>query len=258
MPPSVMMSELSWSEYERRLRREDAVILLPVGAVEQHGYHMPLGTDWLLGTYIAKRVAGNVGGIVAPPIMYAARSQIRTGGGPHRMGTANLRPETLIDTVFDVLTELGRHGAKKIALIDAHFENRFLLDEACYRAQQHMANCGLKEVTIIKILYPERIKPETLATIYKDREFPGLELEHAAFLETSMMLYIHPELVDMSKIVDEPAADFPAYDVFPVRPDWVPPSGCLSPARGSTREVGEILIEEFVAHVTDIVAKEFR
>jgi creatinine amidohydrolase len=253
-----MLSEMPWSEYARRIGEEDAVVLLPVGAVEQHGYHMAMGTDWMLGTYIARRVAENVGGIVAPPITYAARSQVRTGGGPHRVGTINLRSETLIALVYDVLMELGRHGARKIAVIDAHYENRFLLDEACYRAQQDLETKGVRDLTILKILYPEYIKPETMEAVYEGREFPGLDLEHAAHLETSMMLYCHPEVVDMSKIVEEPPANFPTYDVFPVRAEWVPPSGCLSSASTATREIGELLVEEFVERVTDIVKAEFR
>ncbi len=57
MSATVMMSELTWSEYSRRLKEEDAVVFLPVGAVEQHGYHMAMGTDWMLGTYMARRAA---------------------------------------------------------------------------------------------------------------------------------------------------------------------------------------------------------
>lgn len=258
MSSTVMLSELSWSEYARRLKDEDAVVFLPVGAVEQHGYHMAMGTDWMLGTYIARRVAENVGGIVAPPITYAARSQVRSGGGPHRMGTVNLRSETLIALVYDVLTELARHGARKIAVIDAHYENRFMLDEACYRAQQDLEAKGVKDLTILKILYPEYIKPETMKAVYDGLEFPGLELEHAAHLETSMMLYCLPEMVDMSKVVVEKPANFPTYDVFPVRPEWVPPSGALSSPATATREIGELLVEEFVERVADIVKAEFR
>ncbi len=258
MSATVMMSELTWSEYSRRLKEEDAVVFLPVGAVEQHGYHMAMGTDWMLGTYMARRAAERVGGIVAPPITYAARSQVRTGGGPHRMGSVNLRSETLIALVYDVLMELARHGARKIAVIDAHYENRFLLDESCYRAQQDLEAKGIRDLTIVKILYPEYIKPETLEAVYQGREFPGLDLEHAAHLETSMMLYCHPEMVDMARIVEEPPANFPTYDVFPVRPDWVPPSGCLSSAGTATREIGELLVEEFVERVIGIVTAEFR
>ena len=90
MSRSVMMSDLSWPEYKRRLEEEDAIILLPVGAVEQHGYHLPLGTDWIMATEMSRRAAERVGGIVAPPVMYAYKSQIRSGGGNHFCGTTSL------------------------------------------------------------------------------------------------------------------------------------------------------------------------
>ena len=122
---SVMMSDLSWDEYQRRIEDEGAVVLLPVGAVEQHGYHLPLGTDWMMATYMARRAAENIGGVVAAPITYGYRSQIRTGGGPHQGGTTNLDGMTLINLVKDVLKELARHGARKIAVIDGEIDEVF-------------------------------------------------------------------------------------------------------------------------------------
>jgi len=255
---SVMMSDLSWDEYQRRLKEQDAIVLLPVGAVEQHGYHLPLGTDWMMATYMARRAAENVGGVVAAPISYGYRSQIRTGGGPHRCGTTNLDGSTLINLVKDVLKELARHGARKIAVIDGHFENRFYLDEACHLAVRELEYAGIQGAKILKMLYAERIKPETLETVYAGKPYPGLDLEHGGILETAMMLYCHPEHVDMSKIPDEELPKFPPYDLFPVDPDWVPPSGCLSSGKESTVEMGKLLVEEFVALVSASLNKEFR
>jgi creatinine amidohydrolase len=253
----IMMSELSWDAYQRRLREDDAIVIVPVGAVEQHGYHLPLGTDWLMARYMARRAAENLGAIVAEPISYGARSQVRTGGGPHRCGTTSLNAETLIALVHDVIVEIGRHGARRIAVIDSHFENRFFLDEACHRAQETLATRG-HEARILKMLYAERIAPETMAKVYAGMDNPpGLDLEHGGILETAMMLYCYPDLVDMSRMVDEPAPDFPPYDVFPVNPDWVPASGALSSGRTATREIGELLVEEFVALVTDSLRREF-
>lgn len=254
---SRMMSELSWDTYQRRLREDDAIVIVPVGAVEQHGYHLPLGTDWLMASYMARRAADELGAIVADPIAYGARSQIRTGGGPHRCGTTSLNAETLIALVHDVLVEIGRHGARKIAVIDSHFENRFFLDEACQRAQETLAMRG-HEARILKMLYAERIAPETMAKVYAGIDDPpGLDLEHGGILETAMMLYCYPELVDMSRIADEAPSDFPPYDLFPVDPDWVPESGCLSSGKRATREIGELLVEEFVALVTGALRREF-
>ncbi|RBI69855.1 creatininase [Roseovarius sp. TE539] len=256
--PSVMMSELSWDTYQRQLREEDAIVIVPVGAVEQHGYHLPLGTDSLMASYMARRAAENVGGIVAEPVAYGARSQVRTGGGPHRCGTTSLNAETLIAVVHDVLVEIGRHGARKIAVIDSHFENRFFLDEACHRAQQTLALRG-HDARILKMLYAERIEPETMDAVYAGMDNPpGLDLEHGGILETAMMLYCYPDLVDMSRIADETPPGFPPYDLFPVEPAWVPESGCLSSGKTASREIGEMLVEEFVTHVTDSLRKEFR
>ena len=131
MTRSVMMSELCWSEYKRRLEEEDAIVLLPVGAVEQHGHHLPLGTDWMMATEMSRRAAERVGGIVAPPVSYAYKSQVRTGGGNHYCGTTSLDGNSLINMVRDVLKEFARHGARKVAVIDGHYENEFFLTEAC-------------------------------------------------------------------------------------------------------------------------------
>lgn len=258
MSRSVMLSEISWREYKRRLDEEDAVVLLPVGAVEQHGYHLPLGTDWMMAQYMARRAAAKVGGVVAPPISYAYKSQVRTGGGNHQYGTTSLDGPTLIHLVRDVLKEFARHGARKIAIIDGHYENRFYLDDACDLAVRELRYDGITDVKILKMIYAERIKQETLDTIYRGRNFPGLDLEHGGILETSLMLYCYPEHVAMSELTEEAPAAFPPYDLFPVNPDWVPPSGNLSPAQGSTREFGELLAEEFVGVVSDSLRGEFR
>ena len=257
MSKSVMMSELSWDEFERCIKDEGSVVFLPVGAVEQHGYHLPLGTDWMMGAYMARRVAENIGGIVAPPVAYGYRSQVRTGGGSHRCGTVCLDGATIIEIVKNVLMELALDGAKKLAVIDAHFENRFYLDEACRLAIRDLGRDGMHDVKIVKLLYAERISDETLKTVYKGKNFPGLDLEHGGILETAMMLYCYPDLVDMSKIATEDLPTFPPYDVFPEDPSWVPPSGTLSSGIGSTAEIGELLVEEFVNTITHSLKKEF-
>ena len=257
MSRSVMMSDLSWPEYKRRLEEEDAIILLPVGAVEQHGYHLPLGTDWIMATEMSRRAAERVGGIVAPPVMYAYKSQIRSGGGNHYCGTTSLDGNSLIEMVRDVLKEFARHGARKIAVIDGHYENEFFLTEACDLAVRDLRYDGISDIKILKMRYCEEISDEVLDIAYPDGN-PGLALEHGAVLETSMMLYLFPHLVDVTKISDDAPADFPPYDLYPGNPDWVPPSGCLASAHGSSAEIGKRLVDEFTDLVSGALAAEFR
>ena len=73
-----------------------------------------------------------------------------------------------------------------------------------------------------------------------------------------MMLYCYPHLVDLEKITDDLPAEFPPYDLYPPDPDWVPPSGCLSRADGSSAEIGKLLVEEFTDLVAGVLEKEFR
>lgn len=252
-----MISDLSWDHYDRRLNEEKAVVFIPVGAVEQHGFHLPLGTDWMMATYLARKSAEIVGGIVAPPLMFGARSQVRSGGGPCRCGTTSLSCETLIGMLGDVISEIVRHGARKIAIIDGHFENKSFLDEACFRTQRDLAARGASDLKIMKLLYGERMKASTLEAVYKDVPNPGLELEHAGMLETSAMLHCYPEHVQMEKIPDEAPPKFPPYDVYPPRQDWVPRSGSLSSGKAATAAIGKLLVDEFIEGIVDATSDEF-
>lgn len=257
MTGSVFMSDLSWVEYKRRLDEEDAIVLLPVGALEQHGWHLPLGCDFMIPNEICRRIAGEVGAVVAPPISYGYKSQVRSGGGNHFCGTTSLDGNNLTLMVRDIVKEFARHGAKKIALIDGHFENESFLTEGLHLATRELGFDGITDVTIVKMRYCEEIRQETIDAIFPNG-FPGLALEHAAVIETSIMLYLFPDLVHMDKLADDGPADFPPYDRYPPDPDWVPASGALSPADGSTAEIGRRLVGEFVDLCVGALRREFR
>ena len=106
---TIRMSELAWPDYDRRVK-DGAMVLVPVGALEQHGPHMSMNPDVLLPTAIAERVAANVRGLVAPAIAYGYKSQQQSGGGNHMPGNTCLDGQTMISLVRDVLRELARHN----------------------------------------------------------------------------------------------------------------------------------------------------
>jgi creatinine amidohydrolase len=87
--------------------------------------------------------------------------------------------------------------------------------------------------------------------------FPGFALEHAAVIETSMMLHLHPQLVRLDRIPNEPSAQFPPYDKYPTRTEWVPASGVLSSARGSSDDKGALICNEVIARMAEAVSREF-
>ena len=127
---------MTWPQVRDAIDR-GAGVLLTVASTEQHGPHLPLGTDALTGHEIATRVADGLDLLVAPTFAYGARSRPFTGGGQRFPGTISLSGATLIAAVCDVVGELQRQGFRRIALMAHHMENQgFLYDAATRRSDR--------------------------------------------------------------------------------------------------------------------------
>jgi creatinine amidohydrolase len=249
---TVLMSEMAWPEFGQRMK-SNPVVFVPCGAMEQHGPHLPLSVDAMLPTDIAREVAEEVGGIVGPTLTMGYRSYPKSGGGPHFPGTINLDGNTVISIVRDVIRELVRHGARKLCFIVGHYENQWFVSEGIDQAMREVGDRGVR---IMRLEYWDVCTPDTLANVFPDG-FPGVALEHAAVMETSLMLHYHPEMVRIDKIPDNPGAEFPPYDMYPAHAHWVPSSGALISAKGATREKGELMAREYRRDIAAVVRKEF-
>lgn len=172
---------MTWREVEKAQQRCD-VAIIPVGSLEQHAYHLPEGTDTMVAIRLAEDAAKKTGAVVAPPLWF--------GWSPHHMalpGTISVRPEVLIELVSDVCRSLVRHGFKKLVIINGH----------------RIVNIPWLQLTA------GRIQEETGAQIVLvDPAYIGKEaserlgfgaIGHADEIETSHMLFIHPELVSMGE-----------------------------------------------------------
>jgi creatinine amidohydrolase len=100
------------------------------------------------------------------------------------------------------------------------------------------------------------VRPETLERIFP-HGYPGIDLEHASLLETSLMLALRPDLVDMDQIPSDGPANFPAYDRMPGHAGHLPASGVLANAQGASAEKGQWLLDDHVALITEAVRREF-
>ncbi len=250
---SVRMDNISWVEYKQRVDA-GSVVFLPCGATEQHGPHLPLGTDALLASAISEDVARLVGGLVAPAISYGYKSQPRSGGGQHFCGTTSVDGATLSAMVRDAVREFHRHGVKRLVVVVGHFENQWFVTEGIDLAMRDIGERNTIEV--MRVEHWEFCRRETLDVIFPDG-FPGIALEHAAVIETSMMLHYYPQWVSLDRIPSHGPADFPPYDMFPARKEWVPASGVLSSAKESSSEKGRLLVRDIVDSIATAVCDEF-
>lgn len=256
MSASVRMAELSWTEYDKKLRRDNPVIILPVGSLEQHGPHSPLATDAIIPTEIGEAVAGKIGGLVAPAIAYGYKSMPRTGGGNHFPGTTSLDGDTLVRITRDILCEFARHGARRILILDSHYENEMFLIEGIDLALKDLKSWGIDDLKIMKVRYFEFVSESTLAKVFPDG-FPGWPLEHAGVMTTSVLLHRRPDLVHMDRLPNQKPVIYPLYDLFPVDPSKGTQTGILATAKGATPEKGEVLFKEFVAGISAATREAF-
>ncbi|HWF49052.1 MAG TPA: creatininase [Solirubrobacteraceae bacterium] len=246
------LAHLTWPEVAEAANAGTGVIV-PVGAVEQHGLHLPLITDALLAADLAHAVAEATDMVVAPTLSYGYRSRPLSGGGQGFPGTTSLSATTLMAMLEDVLREYVRHGFERLVVLNWHFENRHFIYEAAYRALLPHETAAARIMVLERSF--EELSPATLELLFPDG-FPGWATEHAAIFETSLMQYLHPELVLEDRIVDDAAERSPWWDVVPTPEDFVPETGALWKASQATPEKGAAAWHEIVTQVTGAIAQE--
>jgi creatinine amidohydrolase len=259
MDRSVFLEDLDAFTYRQALASGDAVVLIPVGSLEQHGPHLPLGTDTILSTEFAAAVALRLGAFVAQPISYGYKSQQKSGGGNHLSGTTSLDGSSLIAMARNLVKSFLNQGIRHVVFINGHFENYQFLYEGIDLALEDLRIGPGAEESVLLLSYWDFVSQDTLAQVYPDG-FPGWEIEHGGVLETSLMLHLEPSRVDMDRLVDGPAAILPRFDRLPVVPARTPATGCLSSAAGSSASKGALLhgqvVDDLVADLAAELARE--
>lgn len=253
---TVFAAELSWPDYDARVRDGSVPILIPIGSMEQHGHHMPMNVDVLLPVEFARRVAGMTGALVAPPFTYGYKSHQKSGGGNHLPGTTSLDGATLVAALRDVIKEFARHGVRSICLVNGHFENSWFIIEGIDLALRELRWGGVETMKIVVLSYWDFVDKATIARLYPNG-FAGWDLEHGGVLETSLMLALYPQQVALERAIDHAPASFPPYDVYPAKLEWTPVCGTLSSPKEATAEKGEILLQVCVEGIAKALVAEF-
>lgn len=151
LPDPLLFEEMTWPEVRDAASR-GLPLVLPVGATEQHGPHLPLNTDCLIPVGIAREVSRTLPLVIGPPIRFGAKSRPLSGGGESFPGTVSLSGHTLIDTLREVLSAFVRSGFSRLCLQNWHFENSGFLWEA--------ADLTAKEHPEVRIVVLDRPLPE--------------------------------------------------------------------------------------------------
>ena len=254
MKKTYRYEELTWPQIKQAVE-EQKVVLLPVGSMEDHGHHLPLLVDFCTVTEMARRAVERAPeeALLMPPIYY--------GFEEHHMdfpGTIAIDGQHFIDYITDIGISLGRHGFTKIVLVNGHGSNVPFLEIAA-------RNVTNSTPAICALVSWWGLGKEIIAEI-RESQFPG-GLSHACEAETSALLYLRPDLVQM----DKAEKDFSAQTSEHIWWDLQTPSpvaftewwsrnskeGVVGDPTLATREKGEKLVEGIAEELARFL-KEFR
>lgn len=176
---SYALDEMPWTEVGDALEGNPRLIL-PVGALEQHGPHLPLGTNIVIAQRVAREVSQKLGILRAPAFSYG----VTMGGGPYP-GRSGLRRKTFHRAVNELVGQWEDHGVSDFVIITAH------------RFEPHMEAL---------LMTPTGPSTKSVYDLYQidvsDVIDTDPEVEHAGELETSLMLHLAPDLVRLDRAVD--------------------------------------------------------
>jgi creatinine amidohydrolase len=242
---------MTWEEIAA-VARADTPIVIPIGATEQHGRHLPVCTDWVLPECIIREASRLRDLVVGPFLPFGYRSRPGSGGGQHFPGTVSLRATTFMSVIEDVLSELKRSGFRNIVLYNWHFENTgFIYEPAYLVTEQHPQ----LKIVVMEDVNPE-FTPERRRAMWPD-EFPGLALEHAGVIETSLWMYHDPSAVRRDRLALDTPERVVNYDVLPIDTRMSTASGSLSSPVAASAEKGRLLTEWLVERLISVLDEEF-
>lgn len=189
-----LYATMTWEEVnEAVLARR--VVLVPVGQLETHGPHLPIDVDVVQVDYVCQEAARRAPDaiVTAPPIYYGFSEHVMDAPG-----TMAVRPETLLNYLFDIGCSFVRQGFERLVLVNGHGSNMPI----CQLATRRLTN---ETSAYCATMMHFDLARDVLQAI---RESPIGGMAHACEAETSEYMYLRPELVKLDKIQDEFAPDY--------------------------------------------------
>ncbi|KAF1023512.1 MAG: Creatinine amidohydrolase [Paracidovorax wautersii] len=253
IPPHRFLPYLSWTDINALPERDNTVIVLPCGAIEQHGPHLPCSVDSVIASGVIgkalERLPPQVHAFAMPPITYGKSDEHL-----HFPGTMTLSGPTLLATITEIGESVYRSGFRKLLLANGHGGQPQVLEMAARELR-------LRHGDFLIVPFGVSRLPSAASSQVSDPE--RKQAMHAGHSETALMLALAPETVHMARA----AASYPP--VFPSKllsPDgrpacaWVArdfgPSGVIGDPTTATREQGEqilsTLADSWVQALTDL------
>jgi len=236
--PGILVEDLTWPEAEKVLT-PDTVVVVPIGAAaKEHGPHLRLKNDLVLAEYFKRRLIERLPVVVAPTVNYHFYPSF-----VEYPGSTTLRLETARDVLVDICRSLARFGPRRFYALNTGVST--------IRALQPAADLLAADGLVFR--FTDILKVGAAAEESVRRQEGGT---HADEIETSMMLYIDPSLVDMRKAVkDYHPSGTGGLTRDPSGKGTYSPTGIWGDPTLATRDKGRTVVEAMVeGMVADVMA----
>ncbi|MGV3466567.1 MAG: creatininase family protein [Heyndrickxia sp.] len=223
--------------------KEFPVAILPLGATEQHGHHLPLGTDIFLSEGISRKLSEQTGALLLPTLPFGY-SWV-WGDIP---GTVSLQQHHVEAVIKDVAHSVSRYGIKLLILVNGHDANNASMKYATRELIDEL------DMQVVYLFYPSL--ESVMAEICESSTWHGMI--HACEFETSLMLALKPELVNMDKAVKEYPEKPNLYGKSSISLGNLSKSGVYGDATLATKEKGEKMVEVFVEKMASLLSEAYK
>jgi creatinine amidohydrolase len=236
-----LVQNMTRIQVEERIKKYP-VAILPIGSCEQHGSHLPLGTDTMLAEALSKGVSDITGALVFPALNFGYSWVWRD-----IPGTISLTVENVITLLKDVVSSMERYGIRLLVFLNGHEANNGAIKYAIREAQDHT------KIKLLGMFYPGL--KETYAAWMESPMWGGVF--HACEFETSLMLAIQPDLVNMSLAVAEYPKTPPLFGMDNTPMGSISSSGVFGNPESATTEKGKALLDIFIKKIAGIIMDLF-
>ena len=256
IPPHRYFPYLTWQQIEKMKNKEDTVIIQPIGAIEQHGYHLPIVVDSAISQGVLgkalKQLDSDISAFALPTLYYGKSNE--HDGFP---GTISLSSTTLLSLLTEVTTSIYQAGFRKLILMNSHGGQPQILEIVARDLHQKYPDLSIFPIFTWKV-------PNITDELLTEKE---LELGiHAGDAETSLMLALLPDQVNMELAVREYPRDLAGDSLLSMEGKlpfaWMTKdlskTGVMGDATVASKEKGELILNSLAQGWVQLIKDVYR